>query len=133
MTPRVARDFFALAKVGIIDRDTGDYLPPIKVDSIRMAKDVVLASDAVGVAPVAFLAEEIAAGKLVALRPRAAWMQTGYGFAWLRDTALSPAAEAFRQAVWSVEREISAREAGTDGADAVRLASPGRATGSRRR
>jgi DNA-binding transcriptional LysR family regulator len=133
MTPRVAQDFFALAKVGIIDRDTGDYLPPIKVDSIRMAKDVVLASDAVGAAPVAFLAEEIAAGKLVALRPRAAWMRTGYGFAWLRDTALSPAAEAFRQAVWDVEREISAREAGVDAGDAVRTASAGRATGSRRR
>ena len=78
-------------------------------------------------------AEEIAAGTLVALRPRAAWMQTGYGFAWLRDTALSPAAEAFRHAVWSVEREISAREAGADEADGARMPAPGRATGSRRR
>jgi DNA-binding transcriptional LysR family regulator len=133
MMPRVARDFFAVAKVGVIDPESGDYLPPIKVDSIQMAKDVVLASDAVGAAPIPFFAEEIAAGTLVALRPRAAWMQTGYGFAWLRDTALSPAAEAFRRAVWSVEREISAREAGADEADGARMPAPGRATGSRRR
>ena len=34
-----------LAKAGTVDRDTGDCLPPIKVDSIRMVKDVVLALD----------------------------------------------------------------------------------------
>jgi len=116
MPPRVAHDFLELAKAGTIDRDTGDYLPPIKVDSIRMVQDVVLASDAVAAAPPAFIAEEVAMGKLVPLAVRVAWMQTGYGFVYLRDTKLSPAAEAFKEAVSKVENEIAAAEKRASGA-----------------
>jgi DNA-binding transcriptional LysR family regulator len=134
--PRLAaslRIFLALAKVGVIDSDTGDYLPPVKVDSIRMAKDIVLASNAVAMAPLSVLTEEIAAGKLVALPARPAWMQTGYGFVWARDTVLSPAAEAFRQAVWSVEKEIAVGEKRANGAGAVQTLLSNRTTPSRRR
>jgi DNA-binding transcriptional LysR family regulator len=110
MPPRVAQDFLELAKSGAIDRDTGDFVPPIKIDSIRMMKDVVLASDAVAVAPMAFIAEEVAASRLVPLPARAPWMQTGYGFVSLSGAALSPVAEAFKEAVWIVENEIAAEE-----------------------
>jgi DNA-binding transcriptional LysR family regulator len=118
MPPRVARDFLELAKDGTIDRDTGDYLPPIKVDSMRMVKDIVLASDAVAAAPLVFIAEEIAMGTLVPLAARVAWMQTGYGFVQLRDATLSPAAEAFKEAVWIEESQIAAAEKRTNGAGA---------------
>jgi hypothetical protein len=37
-------------------------------------------------------------------------MQTGYGFVSLRGTTLSPAAEAFREAVRRVEDEVIAQE-----------------------
>lgn len=130
MPPRVAQDFLELAKAGTIDRDTGDYLPSIKVDSIGMVKDVVLASDAVAVAPMAFIAEEVAVGKLFPLPARADWMQTGYGFVHLRNAALSPAAEAFKEAVWTVESGIAAEEKRANEADdarstpAARRASP---------
>jgi DNA-binding transcriptional LysR family regulator len=106
MPPRVARDFLELAKAGAIDPDTGDYLPPVKADSIGMVKDVVLTSDAVAVAPIAFIEEEVALRKLVPLRARAAWMQTGYGFVSLQGTTASPAAVAFKDAVRSAEDEI---------------------------
>ena len=110
MPPRVAQSFLELARAGSIDRDTGDYIPPIKVDSIRMAKDIVLASDAVAVAPLVFFADEVAAGRLVALAARAAWMQTGYGFVARRGVSLSPAAEAFKDEMRRVEDEIAADE-----------------------
>ena len=110
MPPRVAKDFLELAKVGAIDPDTGDYLPPVKADSIGMVKDVVLASDAVAAAPIAFIAEEVALRKLVPLRARADWMQTGYGFVSLRGTTASPAADAFKDAVRRVEDQIIAAE-----------------------
>jgi DNA-binding transcriptional LysR family regulator len=131
IVPRAARHFLALAKNGTIDGDTGDYIPPIKVDSIQMARDVVLASNAVAMAPIACLSEEIAAGKLGLLGARPAWMQTAYGLVWLRDIALSPAAEAFRQAVWSVEREISAMEAAANGADRALAVASNQAPASR--
>ena len=110
LPPRVAKDFLALANAGTIDRETGDYLPPIKVDSTTMAKDVVLASDAIALAPMSFIADEVAAGKLVALAARAIWMQSGYGFVYPRGTVLSPAAEAFMAEVRGVEAEIAAAE-----------------------
>ena len=56
----------------------------------------------------------IAQRKLVALRVRAAWMQTGYGFVVLRGTTLSPAAEAFKEAVRRVEDEAIATERQVD-------------------
>ncbi|HEY5308477.1 MAG TPA: hypothetical protein VIK97_08220, partial [Casimicrobiaceae bacterium] len=62
--------------------------------------------------------EEVAAGKLVPLAARVAWMQTGYGFVHLRDTTLSPAAEAFKEAVWIEENQIAAAEKRTNGAGA---------------
>ena len=120
MPPRVAQDFLELANAGTIDRETGDYLPPIKVDSIRMVKDIVLASDAVAAAPLAFIAEEVGMGKLVPLAARVAWMQTGYGFVYLRSTTLSPAAEAFKEAVSKVENEIAAAEQRPNGTGAAR-------------
>ncbi len=110
MPPRVAKDFLDLAKAGTIDRNTGDYLPPIKVDSIRMVKDVVLASDAVAVAPIPFIAEEVAQRTLVVLPTRFAWMQTAYGFVSRRATAASPTAAAFRDEVRRVEDQVVAAE-----------------------
>ena len=131
LPPRVARDFLALAKIGTIDADTGDYLPPIKVESIQMAKDIVLASDAVSMAPIACVAEEIAAGTLAVLGTRPEWMQTSYGLTWLRDGALSPAAEAFRQAIRSVEQEIVTRELRSNGAKPPRVLAMNRRTALR--
>ncbi len=120
-------------KAGAIDRDTGDYVPPVRVDSIAMVKDVVLASDAVAAAPLAFIADDIASGRLVALRARAPWMQTAYGFVHLRDAALSPAADAFRKAMWTVERSIEDVEWSIRGSDASPAQRSARKTGTRAR
>jgi len=76
MVPRVAKAFLELAKAGAIDPDTGDYLPPIKVDSLRTAREVVMASDAVGTAPLALIAPDIKAGRLAGLPVRLPWMKT---------------------------------------------------------
>jgi DNA-binding transcriptional LysR family regulator len=105
MPRRVAESFLQIARAGAIDPDSGDYLPPIKVDSIRVAKDVVMRSDAVGVAPLSMIAQEMRSGQLVALALRLPWMSTGYGFAYRGDRMLSPAAEAFMTEVRSVEAE----------------------------
>ncbi len=108
MPRRVAESFLQIAKAGAIDPDSGDYLPPIKVDSIRVAKDVVMQSDAVGAAPLSMIAAEVRSGQLVALALRLPWMSTGYGFIYLRDRMLSPAAEAFMTEVRHIETELAA-------------------------
>jgi DNA-binding transcriptional LysR family regulator len=106
----VARSFFALAKVGAIDADTGDYLPPVRADTLQMVKQVVMASDAVGAAPMILIAREIESGQLAALSWSAPWLRLHYGFLYRRDRMLSPAAEAFIAEVRAVEARIAADE-----------------------
>lgn len=107
---RVARSFFALAKIGTIDSDTGDYLPPVRADTLQMAKQVVMASDAVGAAPMILIAREVEAGQLAALSWSASWLRLHYGFLYRRDRMLSPAAEAFIAEVRAVEARIVTEE-----------------------
>ena len=113
MPKRVAQTFLETARAGAIDPDTGDYLPPIKVDSISNAREVVMRSDAVAAAPRALMASEVAAGRLVELELRLPWMHTAYGFVYLRDRALSPAAEAFMAEVRAVETELAGPQRGS--------------------
>jgi DNA-binding transcriptional LysR family regulator len=108
LPPRVGLEFLQLVKVGRIDADSGDYLPPVKVESLSVAIDVVRHSDAVGLAPLALLAPEIRAGRLLALPLRLDWMHTHYGFVYLRDRQLSPAAQAFMTEVRTVEHGLAA-------------------------
>jgi DNA-binding transcriptional LysR family regulator len=107
---RVAQTFLQLAKVGAIDPDNGDYLPPVKTDTLQAARDVVLASDAVSAAPLSLIARDIQAGRLSSLRLRAAWLRTSYGFVYRRDRLLSPAAEAFIAEVRAVETDLAREE-----------------------
>ena len=115
---RAAQLFYRLAKTGVIDPDTGDYLPPIKVDTIALAKAIVLKSDAIALAPLGLIAGEVESGELVALPFEEAWLHTRYGFVHLKDRALSPACHAFVAEARAVEaeraeaeRRISARAA----------------------
>jgi DNA-binding transcriptional LysR family regulator len=104
---RAAEMFRRLARSGSTDPATGDYLPPIRVDSVALAKAVVLSSDAVGLAPSRLIAAEVRAGSLVALPFRQPWLQTRYGFVSLRDRALPPGAQAFMAEVRAVEAALS--------------------------
>jgi DNA-binding transcriptional LysR family regulator len=113
MPKRVARSFLEIARVGAIDPGTGDYLPPVKVDSIAAAREVVTRSDAVAVAPRALIAADVTAGRLVELKLLLSWMHTAYGFVYLRDRALSPAAEAFMAEVRAIEMELAGTERGS--------------------
>jgi DNA-binding transcriptional LysR family regulator len=106
---RVAKAFYRLARVGRIDPDSGDYLPPIKVDTVALAKAIVLTSDAIALAPPALIADEVRAGQLATLPFSAPWLHTNYGFVYLKDRSLSPAAQAFIAEVRAVEAEISDR------------------------
>jgi len=105
---RAAQQFVQIAKVGRIDPDHGDYLPPIKVDSLSAARDVVLSSDAVATAPWALIAEDVRAGLLASLPLALPWLHTAYGFVYLAERALAPAALAYMEDVRAVEAQLAA-------------------------
>lgn len=104
---RVGQMFYRLARTGAIDPDTGDYLPPIRVDTVSLAKAIVLASDAIGMAPHALIVPELTAGKLAALPFDEPWLHTNYGFVYLKDRPLSPAQHAFMAEIRTVEQQLA--------------------------
>ncbi len=108
---RVARSFLTSATSGSVDPISGDFLPPVKVNSVHSAIEIVLASDAVSTSPLALIADKVRAGSLVVLPVHEPWMCTAYGFVYLRDAGLSPAAEALMAEVRAVEEQLSASEA----------------------
>jgi len=106
MPPRAGLMFYRLARTGTIDPDTGDYLPPIKIDTVTLAKSIVMSSDAVAIAPLPLLVHDIDAGRLATLPLDEPWLHTNYGFAWPKDRTLSPEAHAFMAEVRAVEAEL---------------------------
>jgi DNA-binding transcriptional LysR family regulator len=107
---RAAKMFYRLAPSGAIDPATGDYLPPIEVDSMALAKAVVLSSDAVALSPLELIAAEVRSGQLVALPFRQPWLHTNYGFVYLKERALSPATQAFMAEIKAVEMALVGAE-----------------------
>ena len=110
LAPRAAGVMAKFVRQGMTDPTSGDYIPPIKVDSIRLAKDAVNASDAVSLAPLAAIAGELGSGQLVALPIKGPWLFTNYGFVHLNGRSLAPAAVAFMAKVRQVEKELVAEE-----------------------
>lgn len=110
LAPRAADVMSKVLKQGTTDPSSGDYIPPLKMDSIRLAKDAVSVSDAVSLAPLASIAAELASGALAALPIKAPWLHTNYGFAHLKDRSLSPAALAFMTEIRKVELELVIEE-----------------------
>jgi DNA-binding transcriptional LysR family regulator len=110
LPPRAGRAFHRFAKTGAIDPDTGDYLPPIKVDTVALAKIVVQTSDAIGLAPLGLLADEVRAGSIATLPFREPWLHTRYGIVRLKDRDLAPAAHAFVAEAKAVEAALVGTE-----------------------
>ncbi len=103
LPPRVGAVFHRLAKVWAIDPETGDYLPPVRVDTLALAQAVVSSSDAIAIAPLCLVASDVQAGRIAMLPIRESWLHTNYGIVYLKDRTLSPASQAFVTEVRAVE------------------------------
>jgi DNA-binding transcriptional LysR family regulator len=110
LAPRVAAMLSRALRRPTVEEGTGDFLPSIKVDTVGLAKDAVAASNAFGVAPATAITDSVALGRLVPLALRPQWLHTGYGFAWLKNRSLSPAARAFIVEMTAVEAQLANSE-----------------------
>ncbi|HMU62540.1 MAG TPA: LysR family transcriptional regulator [Gemmatimonadales bacterium] len=110
LAPRVAAFLRGIESAGQIDAVTGEYVPSIEVNTIRMAAAAVAASDAFGIVPLLTGAELVQGGQLELLPLRPPWLKTRYGFITLRDRTLAPATIAFMEEVKGVEAELAAEE-----------------------
>jgi DNA-binding transcriptional LysR family regulator len=102
----VARD----ASHARIDRETGDLLPSLMLDSHAAARNVVLAGDAVGLAPLVALEPDLRSKQAVLLKFTAPWLHLSYGLFYPRKKALSRVAQLFMTQLRQVEAGVQARE-----------------------
>lgn len=96
---------------GALDPATGTFVPAWEVEIIGTAKWIVAGSDAIGGAMLAQIEHELEHGTFAVLPYRADWMRLDYGFIYLRDRTLSPAARAFMDECRRADAAIAAREA----------------------
>lgn len=93
---------------GRLDPETGEFLPAITVNSLDLARLIAMESDALFPGTASMLAHDVAAGRLAQLEFRIPVITTAYGFVYLRDRSISPAARAFMDELRAVEAELAA-------------------------
>jgi DNA-binding transcriptional LysR family regulator len=94
---------------GNFEERTGYFIPSIEVQDLATARAVVLGSDAFSAATPTQIAPWLQSGQFGVLPYRAHWLTLNYGFIYLRDRMLSPAAEEFMRLVREIEAEIAPR------------------------
>lgn len=95
---------------GRIDPVENCFVPAWEVEAVGSAKHIVAESNGIGGALLVQIERELAEGTLVRLPYAADWLRLGYGFVYLRDRTLSPAALAFIDECRRQDAEIGARE-----------------------
>lgn len=108
LPPRIGDPLRPAAGNLALDTTGGDLVPPLHVESIALARRIVVAGNAIAALPRVVIGAELEAGTLAVLPWRPGWLQTGYGFVYRGDRTPSPAAQAFMQAVRAAEAELVA-------------------------
>ena len=83
--------------------------PALEFNSFDVIKKIVLGSDALMVAPLSCVADELEGGRMVALGSEP-YLATNYGVVKLRSQPLTVAGARFREYVLEAERELTERE-----------------------
>lgn len=92
-----------------LDRTTGDLLPSIEVDDLASARMVISSSQAFGFATPVQVEPWLRSGEFRVLAFDAPWLELNYGFIYLRNRMLSPAAEIYMGLVRRIEEELRER------------------------
>ena len=85
----------------------GAAAPEIRVESVGLARRIVIASDAVGIAVFSQIENEITLGQLAALELKLPWVKTNYGVIRLARRTPAPATLVFMDILRDVESEIT--------------------------
>ena len=93
-----------------VDRETGDLTPSLMLDSFAVARAAVLAGDAIGLAPLTAIENELRAGKVALVPFDAPWLHLSYGLFYPRKKSLSRAAQLFVTQLRQVETALQVRE-----------------------
>ena len=110
--PRIAGGLpGALGAAGTIDPANGDFVPAVEIDVPMQLGTLVAGSDALTIATLVLVERELRAGEVVVVPTTGPSIQAGYGFIYLKDRSLAPAALAYMAEVRALEAEFVEREA----------------------
>jgi DNA-binding transcriptional LysR family regulator len=101
----------AACKAGRIDPFNGDFVPAIEIDVPYALGSLVAGSDALALASLALMEKDLAAGSVVLVPMAGIEFRAGYGFIYLKNRSLTPAALAYMQEILAVEEDIVQCEA----------------------
>lgn len=111
MPPRIASGLPRTpCPAGRIDEFSGDFVPAVEVTVPTRAADLLRNNDLLAVGPLGMVEHDLEAGRLVVLPTPDLGMRSSYGFIYRRNRSLSPAAQAFMQAVREEEVACAERE-----------------------
>jgi DNA-binding transcriptional LysR family regulator len=106
LPPRVATVFPGRTRT---DKESGELVPTIEVDNLTSARHIIATSNAFGMATPVQIEPWLQSGELKALPFHAPWMKLDYGFIYLRQRMLSPAAALFMELARKIEKDIARR------------------------
>lgn len=99
-----------VGRAGRIDALNGDFVPAIEIDVPLQLGDLLASSDALALASLALMEKDLEAGTVVLVPTTGIEFRAAYGFIYLKDRSLTPAALAYMQEVLAVEADIVKRE-----------------------
>lgn len=104
--PRIGDHLRGFPVAGSVEPGTGDFVPRFcSSGPIDAWLAIVGCSDAIAALPPTLALPRIAAGEIAALPVELPWATIRYGFVYLRDRSLSPAARALMEAARAIELE----------------------------
>ena len=82
-------------------------MPSVEIDDLELARRIVEGSDAISWNTPMQLEPWLEKGTVEVIPYRRSWMQLKYGFIYLRQRMLSPAAKLYMQIVRDIEDDLS--------------------------
>ena len=101
----------APCKAGRIDPLNGDFVPAIEIDVPFALADLIADSDALALASLTLMEQELIAGSVGLVPMTGIELRAAYGFIYLKNRSLTPAALSYMQEILAVEADIVQREA----------------------
>lgn len=95
---------------GAYDLVTGDFIPAIEIDVPMQIVKFIESSDALALGNLSTFEHEFTASAVMPLPIQDFALRTQYGFIYLKERSLPPAAEVYMQEVRAVEAEVRQRE-----------------------
>jgi DNA-binding transcriptional LysR family regulator len=110
--PRMAAMFPRVpVRAGRIDEFTGDFVPAVEMDVPMQLARLVEGNDVLAFGTFSMMESELESGRIAYLPAPRLEMRGSYGFMFLRNRSLSPAAQAFMRAMRDEEQRCVEREA----------------------